>query len=529
MSNLDKKAIFDDRGQVKTARKIETLIGNHHPAVAWHLNRIREIASIPITLAVMGEFSAGKSTFINRLLGIDALPVAVSPKTATITRVLYGETPRIEIEYVHENQRVIREENGYDGLKKIQNAKKINDGGYQKEVGDIREVRVFVDNPLLKKFTLLDTPGFNHDAVMDEKTMNALCDAHLIVWLSDYTQLAKQTEFDRVKQIRPHNPRIYLIINKTDVHVSGTEAYQQTEVEVRQHLSDNGFIDLFYSDEIYLISCKTELPFWDGMFQRFLSRFDRIVLDEDIAISIDLISNQWEKLRDSVHQEQAQHDIMQRKLGVVRDLSIVDTVLAAHVPIALDALDADIREISVELVKHCERASQLCNSKVPSANRFVRELLMMDLYQRTSSFEVAYAKLIGGVYIDFSEKLQLSLTHLASSITDQHNEKRRKLSMLIEYLELKRSSLDDVMILPRATVEATELMNLFCCAVRGQLGDFSSAISTRLASALKRDLECDLRDLVFDESLGLVLKKLDRDLAEAATRLSRSLELMEVV
>jgi small GTP-binding protein len=527
MSNLDKKAIFDDRSQIKAARKIQAIIGDHHPMIAEHIKRIQDLASTPITLTIMGEFSAGKSTFINRLMSVDVLPVSILPKTATITRVMYGETPRIEIEYFHQNERIIREEPGYDGLKRFQNAKKISEEEYKKEINTISEVRVFVDNPLLKKFNLIDTPGFNHDVSMDAKTMAALSSADLIIWLSDYTQLGKRTEFAVLEQLRQQNQRIYLIINKADVHVSCTEAYRQAEAEIERQVLDNGFAELFFSKEFYLISCKTELPFWDGMFQQFLSRFGRVVLDEDITISIDLISSQWDKLRDTIHLEQKQHEHIKQNLNKVNDLCIVETLIAEYAPAELSAFDTDIKDISEELINHCERTAKLCISKVPAANRLVRELLMMDLYQRVITLESAYSKRIGDIYLEFSGRLCQALKELVESITDQESEELKLLWLIIAHYELNRESVGDYPIIPRVTVEATDLIDEIYSRNGVRLTKSDVDIPHRLTLALKRDLECDLRDIVLDRSLRLVLKRLDHGLNEAMRRIFKSLDLMD--
>jgi ribosome biogenesis GTPase A len=45
------------------------------------------------SVAVAGEFSRGKSTLINRLLGADLLPVGDLPTTALLTHVRHGQTP----------------------------------------------------------------------------------------------------------------------------------------------------------------------------------------------------------------------------------------------------------------------------------------------------------------------------------------------------------------------------------------------------------------------------------------------------
>jgi hypothetical protein len=41
----------------------------------------------------MGQFKAGKSSFINSLIGQDVLPVGVIPVTTVITRLRHGEKP----------------------------------------------------------------------------------------------------------------------------------------------------------------------------------------------------------------------------------------------------------------------------------------------------------------------------------------------------------------------------------------------------------------------------------------------------
>lgn len=45
------------------------------------------------TIAVIGEFSRGKTTFLNYLLGMDCLPVGDLPTTAVLTKITQGEVP----------------------------------------------------------------------------------------------------------------------------------------------------------------------------------------------------------------------------------------------------------------------------------------------------------------------------------------------------------------------------------------------------------------------------------------------------
>jgi ribosome biogenesis GTPase A len=44
-----------------------------------------------IDVAILGQFKAGKSSFLNSLIGKPILPVGVIPVTTTITRLQYGK------------------------------------------------------------------------------------------------------------------------------------------------------------------------------------------------------------------------------------------------------------------------------------------------------------------------------------------------------------------------------------------------------------------------------------------------------
>lgn len=60
----------------------------------------REMQDGRFTLAVLGEFSRGKSTLINALLGQETLlPTAIEPTTATVTVLVYGREPSVILRY----------------------------------------------------------------------------------------------------------------------------------------------------------------------------------------------------------------------------------------------------------------------------------------------------------------------------------------------------------------------------------------------------------------------------------------------
>ena len=57
------------------------------------VNDLREMFYLVV---IIGEFNAGKSTFVNALLGADVLPMGITPTTEVIELIRYSETPDLK-------------------------------------------------------------------------------------------------------------------------------------------------------------------------------------------------------------------------------------------------------------------------------------------------------------------------------------------------------------------------------------------------------------------------------------------------
>lgn len=65
-----------------------------------HITTLRALLAdtAPIEVAVLGQFKAGKSSFLNSIIGHDILPVGVVPVTTVITKVRHGEQIAVTVE-----------------------------------------------------------------------------------------------------------------------------------------------------------------------------------------------------------------------------------------------------------------------------------------------------------------------------------------------------------------------------------------------------------------------------------------------
>lgn len=119
-------------------------------------------------VAVVGEFKRGKSSFINALLGKNVLPVDVSPATAIISRIIYGNVPRAYLYYKDGGNCEVEIERLADYVTKLTEESRENADKVQEAV--IEYPSVFCQNYV----DLIDTPGMNDDDMMNERTVAAL-------------------------------------------------------------------------------------------------------------------------------------------------------------------------------------------------------------------------------------------------------------------------------------------------------------------------------------------------------------------
>lgn len=120
--------------------------------VLEHFISRRELVAktFQLTIAVVGDFSSGKSTFINALLGQDLCPTNVSPTTSAITYFSHGPRLCIEMELVGGSRTEI-DQAEYKEMAR-------HNGDCQSSPCTFH---ITTPDPQLSFFRLIDTPGFS--------------------------------------------------------------------------------------------------------------------------------------------------------------------------------------------------------------------------------------------------------------------------------------------------------------------------------------------------------------------------------
>jgi predicted GTPase len=203
----------------RTIRLLEAFAGAYYGI--GHFNAMREVVrseahnlaatlgNQPLNCALIGEFSAGKSSVINALVGRDDfLPVNLTETTALISKLEYSPFPRVELE-LHDGGR--RESSLADYRKLVdQNA----DSSLRQQVA---LVNVLVDYPPLKKISIFDTPGLNSKIVEHERTtIHYISKVDVVFWVFKANQPASGSELKYLETIKSYGRPVYAIINKID-------------------------------------------------------------------------------------------------------------------------------------------------------------------------------------------------------------------------------------------------------------------------------------------------------------------------
>lgn len=238
-----------------------------------------------LSIGIMGQVKAGKSSFLNALLfaGKQILPEAATPKTANLTKISYGETFTITVEYysslewdeiktittietdsmetkvakelvamvqnlpdqevercLSKNKEVITTDS-LDGLQGILNQYTGNNGSHTPLVKNT-EITLPLDE--LKGFEVVDTPGMNDPvASRTQKTREYMANCDVVFFLSRCSQFLDRADDDLLRNQLPNKgiKRLILIAGQFDSVILDDgydrDSLQETEQNIIKRLT----------------------------------------------------------------------------------------------------------------------------------------------------------------------------------------------------------------------------------------------------------------------------------------------------
>jgi small GTP-binding protein len=169
--------------------------------------QIKEVFDRPLLVTVMGEFNSGKSTFVNALIGEKVAPMGVTPTTATINVLKYGQQRAGRILWRDDQQDQLKWEEIGPFLRSLD----------KHRTREIRLVELLYPAEELLRVNVVDTPGLN--SMIDEHEQTArefMGQADAVVWLFSAQQAGKRTEQDALSFLRQHRLKTVGVLNKVD-------------------------------------------------------------------------------------------------------------------------------------------------------------------------------------------------------------------------------------------------------------------------------------------------------------------------
>ena len=239
---------------------------DEYPAIEEDRDGLRQ-ASERLTslflLVIVGEFNAGKSAFINALIGEEVMPEGVLPTTAVINLLRFGET--------------VTETMLPDGVIS----------------------RTFPAH-FLEEITVVDTPGTNaiireHEAL----TQRFVPRSDLVLFVTSADRPFSESEREFMGEIREWGKKIVLVVNKIDL-LRGDDAVAEVEGFVRENIERLlGFApDVFPVSALLAQQAKAVADknpeerdrLWEASRFEALERYVIETLDEESRVRLKLLN-----------------------------------------------------------------------------------------------------------------------------------------------------------------------------------------------------------------------------------------------
>ncbi len=163
-----------------------------------------------LNVAVLGRFKAGKSSFLNHLLGRPLLPIGVIPVTSAVTEIQWGHRERAEILFADGRRDEAPVDRIGDFISESQNPENC------KQV-----TRVRVELPSMERYRgirFVDTPGL--ESVLEHNTdasLEWLPNVGLALVAVGVDPPLSQHDVELIRNLSRYTPNITLLLTKVDV------------------------------------------------------------------------------------------------------------------------------------------------------------------------------------------------------------------------------------------------------------------------------------------------------------------------
>jgi GTP-binding protein EngB required for normal cell division len=207
---------------------VEDVCRRHEiPALEDFLESCRDFArEKTLNVAVLGRFKAGKSSFLNHLLGRPLLPIGVIPVTSVVTEIQWGPHEQADILFANGRVDQAPVDRIGDFISESQNP------GNSKQVARVR-----IELPSMDRYggiRFVDTPGL--ESVLEHNTdasLEWLPNVGLALVAVGVDPPLSQHDIELIRNLSRYTPNISLLLTKVDV-LAADERVQVREFVQKQ-------------------------------------------------------------------------------------------------------------------------------------------------------------------------------------------------------------------------------------------------------------------------------------------------------
>lgn len=202
-------------------RKNEMTVGDCRRLLA-------RLAEDRFNLAMVGQFSRGKSSLMNALLGAEKLPTGILPLTSVITTVAYGESERVLLQ---REGWTFPQEIGLDQLPEY-----VTQQGNPGNEKTVTLAEIQLPHEMLRLGVhFIDTPGVASAIRANTRTTRQfLPEVDAAILVTSFESPFAETELNFLREVRAHVHTVFIVVNKHDL-VPASERAQVVEA-IRQEL-----------------------------------------------------------------------------------------------------------------------------------------------------------------------------------------------------------------------------------------------------------------------------------------------------
>ena len=358
------------------------------------MDRLQIRVEEPMKVAITGQFSSGKSTFLNALLAKNILPTGITPVTSKVNYIRYGDTFRIRVRYL-------------DGRDEYHDISAIGAFTDQREkVEEIAYLTLYAPLDILKDVVFVDTPGLNSQAASDtQTTQKVLKEVDGIIWLSLIDNAGKMSELKVLEEyLGEYQNKSLCVLNQKDKF--SPELVEETMAYVRATFGE------FFS-EVIPISAKQALE--------SRSHDKKVQMEEAITTLLEALHVKIRNSTERLPKEQilALFDAYENEVEAIKQSNLSENLAlleASNIMKVLEFIHEEIRPKATQSKEFAitKEIQHITNSLIRQHESFIA--IYDELLEQLVQFKTEEKKRLSELKQTFSEQLKSAFMRIEAII-----------------------------------------------------------------------------------------------------------------